>query len=119
MSEPKRRKNIRLPHFDYRSPGYYYVTFYSHNRECIFGDIADAQMLLSDCGQIVDEIWQYLPDHFLNVSLDTIQIMPNHVHAILIIEDKARTSSSDPKPFEGSPTLSQIIAYWKYQSAKR
>ena len=75
-------------------------------------------MELSDYGKIVDTIWRSLPEHFLNVSLDWMQIMPNHVHAIIIIEEKERIGDADPKPFLGEPTLGQIVGYWKYQSAK-
>ena len=75
-------------------------------------------MVLSEFGQIVDRIWHYLPEHFLNVSLDRMQIMPNHVHAILIIEEDERASGNDPNPFSGKASLGQIVGYWKYQSAK-
>jgi len=114
----KRRKNIRLQQYDYRSPGYYYVTLCSHNRACIFGDIAEAEMILSPNGEIVDSIWQTLPDHFLNVSLDWMQLMPNHLHAIIIIDEQVHTLRNDPKPFNGEPTLGQIVGYWKYQASK-
>ena len=118
MDETKRRNDLRLSQYDYRSPGYYYVTFCSHNRECVFGEIYDTRLVLSDFGKMVDAIWRSLPEHFLNISLDWMQIMPNHVHAIIIIEENRRTSSADPNPFAGDPTLGQIVGYWKYQSAK-
>ncbi|MDP4199166.1 MAG: hypothetical protein Q8922_05340 [Bacteroidota bacterium] len=44
--------------------------------------------------------------------------MPNHVHAIIIIEEDERTISADPKPFAGRAALGQVVGYWKYQSAK-
>src|SRR4051812_28029841 len=108
------RKNIRLKNYDYRSPGYYYVTFCSHDRACIFGDIDQAEMLLSSGGRIVSDVWNSLPQHFLNVSLDQMQVMPNHVHAIIVIEEHSRYETTDPAPFNGSATLGQIVGYWKY-----
>ena len=118
ITAPKRRKNIRLSQYDYRSPGYYYVTFCTHNRACISGDLVDAKMILSPFGEIVDSIWHFLPEHFLNVSVDWVQIMPNHVHAIIIIGEDERVIGKDLKPFKGEPTLGQIVGYWKYQTSK-
>lgn len=76
-------------------------------------------MILSPNGKIVDSIWKSLPEHFLNVSMDWMQIMPNHIHSIIVIEDRFHTDTSDPKPFNGEPSLGQIIGYWKYQISKK
>ena len=84
----------------------------------MFGEINEAKMILSEFGKIVDSIWHTLPEHFLNVTLDEMQVMPNHVHAIIVIEEEQHAAGPDPKPFQGLPTLGQIIGYWKYQSAK-
>jgi len=75
-------------------------------------------MILSLLGEIVDSIWRFLPEYFLNVSLDWMQIMPNNVHAIIVIEDDEHAAGKDPKPFSGNPTLGQIVGYWKYQTSK-
>jgi REP element-mobilizing transposase RayT len=43
-------------------------------------------MILSETGQIANETWYELPEHFPRVSLDEFVVMPNHVHGIIIIE---------------------------------
>ena len=113
--ETKRRKPLRLKAYNYRSPGYYYVTFCALDRACIFGEILGLNFIPSTNGEKISEIWNWLPEHFLNVSLDVMQVMPNHVHAIIIIEDTFRDSSKDSDPFKGQPTLGQIVGFWKYQ----
>ena len=35
-----RRRSIRLPDWDYRSPGYYFVTMCTYQRECLFDEVA-------------------------------------------------------------------------------
>ena len=42
-------------------------------------------MILNEFGKICNECWLAIPDHFDNVKLDTYQIMPNHVHGIIVI----------------------------------
>ncbi len=79
------RRSIRLKGWDYRRPGYYFVTMVVHNRACLFGRIKNKKMILNDFGKICETCWLAIPDHFDNVTLDEYQIMPNHVHGIIVI----------------------------------
>jgi len=42
-------------------------------------------MELTDAGRIVDECWRAIPDHFPHAHLHEIQIMPDHLHAIMVL----------------------------------
>ena len=33
-------------------------------------------------------VWEGLPSHYPHIQLDTYVIMPNHVHGIVVLEDK-------------------------------
>lgn len=80
------RKHIRLQDHDYLQ-GAYFVTLCANYRTQVFGRIvnrdATAFMELTDVGHIVDECWHTIPDHFPHVRLHEMQIMPDHLHAIL------------------------------------
>lgn len=78
------RRSIRLPKYDYSKNGRYYVTICTQNRKCIFGEIVAGNMKLNDIGKMIGNVWKTLPDHH-HVKLDIIQIMPNHVHFVLQI----------------------------------
>jgi len=54
--------------------------------ECFFGEIKDGMMKYSPLGNIARRCWMEIPDHF-SVDLDVFQVMPNHVHGIVIIRD--------------------------------
>jgi REP element-mobilizing transposase RayT len=84
------RKSIRLKKYDYSSPGEYFITICTHNRECILGEIVGDKMQLSLIGKVVQECWEKIPRHFSNVETDAFIIMPNHVHGIIIINDYGR-----------------------------
>ena len=43
-------------------------------------------MILNKYGEIVKKCWLEIPKHFLYCQLDEFVIMPNHIHAVLIIE---------------------------------
>ncbi len=82
------RRSIRLPGYDYSSPGYYFITLCSHKRLKLFGNIKNKKMELSDYGQIARNCLLEIPGHFENITLDEIIIMPEHIHGILIIKNK-------------------------------
>jgi len=88
------RRSIRLKGYDYSQTGAYFITICCHNRMLRFGtvevlgpDNMDVQMILNDFGQTAYNEWAKLPERFLNVELDVFQIMPNHMHGIIILND--------------------------------
>ncbi|MDO9027933.1 MAG: hypothetical protein Q7U68_03625, partial [Candidatus Roizmanbacteria bacterium] len=99
----KHRKQIRLKNYDYTQTGLYFVTICAQNRECLFGNIVNhpvgvgrdrptisigrdrpISMILNQYGKIIENVWKSLPDHH-PVELDAFQIMPNHVHFIIVM----------------------------------
>jgi putative transposase len=53
------------------------------------GEVVDGVMKLSSFGQIADECWRAIPEHFPNVELGAHIIMPNHAHGIIVIREEA------------------------------
>ena len=85
--DPKKhhRRSIRLQGYDYSQAGGYFVTVVTWHRECLFGEIVNADMVLNEFGKIASECWLAIPEHFPNVELGAYVIMPNHVHGIIVI----------------------------------
>lgn len=82
------RKSIRLKGYDYSQAGLYFITICCQDRECLFGEIAGAnndlpEMILNDVGQIANDCWLEIPNHFPNCILHEHIVMPNHVHGII------------------------------------
>jgi len=82
-----RIESARLKGYDYRTPGYYFVTICAKDRRHYFGEIQQGKALLSAIGQIADQNWRAISEHFPHVVVDEFVIMPNHVHGILRIMD--------------------------------
>ena len=76
----------RLRNWDYSSKGAYFITICTRQRRHYFGQIINCEMQLSPVGQHAYECWLAIPDHFPHFYLDAFQIMPDHVHGILVIE---------------------------------
>lgn len=84
------RKSIRLLGYDYTQAGAYFVTIVTYQRDCLFGQIVDGEIVLNDFGSIADECWCAIPEHFHNVELGAHIIMPNHAHGVIVIRDDGR-----------------------------
>ena len=86
-SPQRNRRSMRLKRYDYSQTGAYFVTVCTQNRECLFGEIEDGEMVLNDAGRMAETCWHDIPSHFPHVGLDTFVVMPNHVHGILCVVD--------------------------------
>lgn len=95
------RKSPRIPNFDYASPHYYFITICTKGKACIFGVPAK----LSALGEVTRDCLLQIPAHFPTVTIDKWVVMPNHIHAIIILN--------------GSTNLSTVIGQFKSAVTKK
>lgn len=81
----RRRKQIRLKEFDYRTPGAYFVTICVANREQILGEVRDGSFASSEVGDVVERTLLEMPSQFRGCQIDSFVVMPNHVHAVIFL----------------------------------
>ncbi|MFV0593136.1 MAG: transposase [Draconibacterium sp.] len=77
----------RLSRWDYSKNGIYFITIVIQNRDCILGEIRNSKMILSDFGNIVNVEWQKSFDLRNELFLDEYIIMPNHLHALVVLRN--------------------------------
>ena len=129
--DPKKhlRRSIRLSEYDYSQPGAYFVTLVTSRRECMFGEIRNCIMYLSEPGKIVLGVWNFLPVRYPTVALGTSVVMPNHFHGIVVINEMPDGVIHELPP-RNLPrqerriqrrrmTLPLMIGYFKMNSAKQ
>ena len=118
-----RRRSIRLKGYDYTNPGAYFITMCAYNKELLFGKIINGEMCLNLYGQIVEHKWKNIEKHFKNAHLDVFQIMPDHLHGIIMLHDvgakhsniifdvKIKSHAKHASPLQGTKpkSLSAII----------
>ena len=81
-----RVESTRSSRWDYRLPGWYFVTICTERHTCYFGEIVEAEMCLLRAGQIAHSGLLDLSKHYSNVKLDVFIVMPNHIDAIIVLE---------------------------------
>ncbi len=90
------RRSIRLKGYDYAEAGAYFVTICVYGRECLFGEVVEGTVRLNPAGEAVQAVWQGLPEHYPSVVLDAFVVMPNHVHAIVILKRQTGATPESP-----------------------
>ena len=79
------RRNPRLRHYDYSSSGAYFITICTSGRQPLFGRITDGVLQKTPLGEIVEKEPSGIPSRYSNILLDTYTVMPNHIHAVIVI----------------------------------
>lgn len=116
----RRRKSPRLPGFDYRQAGAYFITVCVKNRHFLFGEVKRNEMILNEAGRMVEQWWGKLNTKFAQVETDYFTVMPNHIHGIISIVDtnqRVRTKedfnwASQEGAHTGAP-LQEVIQWFK------
>ena len=125
MDLPK-RKPIRLPEYDYSSPGAYFVTICTHDRRCLLSRItvgalheAPAVSLnLTEIGQIVKEFIEILPSRYPDLAVEHYVIMPNHIHLLLRFDTERALREAPLRTGESRSLLAKAIGFLKMNSSK-
>ena len=125
--DPQRhhRRSIRLPGYDYSQAGAYFVTICAQDRECLVGDVVDGEIRLNDAGRMMHVEWNELTTRFPGMELDESVVMPNHIHAIVILVgaplvgaqantcDAGQRAGTRPAPTSITATLGDIVGAFK------
>ena len=98
-----KRKHPRLNSFDYSSTGAYFITICTKNRKSILSQIVGRGLAPAETveieytalGKIVEKQLLSLEQRYPCLEINQYVIMPNHIHAILILRNAAGAS---PRP---------------------
>ena len=98
-----KRKHPRLNNFDYSSTGAYFITICTKDRKSILSQIVGRGLAPAETveieytalGKIVEKQLISLEQRYPCLEINQYVIMPNHIHAILILRNAAGAS---PRP---------------------
>ena len=109
--ERPNRKLPRLDGYNYATPGVYFITICTFDKQCVFGQvvptdfIGEASVKFSSIGVVARDCLLEIESHFPGVKTDNWVIMPNHIHLLLRIEERI-----DPLP---AVDISDVIGKFK------
>lgn len=84
---------------DYTARRIYMVTMVTEGRKPLFGEVVGRSeavepsseaphIKLSPLGRVLEEIWKTIGSHHQEVKVVALQMMPDHLHAILFVKEK-------------------------------
>ncbi|MBD2516750.1 transposase [Nostoc sp. FACHB-973] len=105
MTKPKfqgkyRVESTRLPNRNYAANGWYFVTICTNDRTHFLGDVITGNVQLSTIGEIAQQFWAEIPNHFAYTYTDAYVVMPNHVHGIIAIDRPQNVETLPPQNVE-------------------
>lgn len=117
-SEGRNRKSIRLPGYDYSSPGTYFVTICVNGRQPLFGEIVEQVFVPAEAGLMIESWWNAIPGRSGNILLDSHVVMPNHFHGLIVLDIDEGEHGGLPLPdheeaLTATVSLGRIVQWFK------
>ena len=102
MERPK-RKTIRLQAYDYNTPGYYFITFCTKEKQKLCDIVGTGlpdgpRIHYSAYGEEAVKRLEFMSDFYSDIRLEKYVVMPNHIHLLLHILDCGGGPSGRPVP---------------------
>ena len=113
------RKLTRLRGYDYSTPGYYFITICTKDKQSLFWKEKSDNCInpqLSEYGKIADEAINSITSYYPNVKIDKYVIMDNHIHMILII---MVDDDIDNVQMISAPTIMRVVGQMKRWISKQ
>ncbi|MCK9314394.1 MAG: transposase [Methanocorpusculum sp.] len=105
------RKFQRLKNYNYSQNNAYFITICTQNRLPLFGKIENSNLILNNAGLMVFNKFEEISEFYPDIIIDKFIVMPNHLHAIMLIQHDGTAQG----PF---PTLSEYIKRFKTLTTK-
>ena len=104
------RRSIRLKGYDYTQPGAYFITICAYQRMHVFGEVIDGEMVLNETGKTARDEWFKTAElrSYAELHEDEFMIMPNHVHGIIRILERAGQRPAPTRELFGKPVSGSI-----------
>ena len=113
FQEKYRIPSARLEGWDYRNPGLYFITICTKKMIPQFGQIISDSMELNQLGQFAYDYMTRINERKENVMVINHIVMPNHVHAIIKLENKIQQKELNQFGPLLTGSLSSLINHYK------
>ena len=94
-------------YYNYAQNGMYFVTLCTQNRLNLFGQIQNSYLVLkNNAGKMVSQNLRKYHRYTPHINIDKFIVLPNHMHAILMIQHNAIMPGDGGTPRGAFPTMS-------------
>ncbi len=114
----RERKSNRLKGWNYSNQGYYFVTLCANHHGNIFGEVANGKIILNEAGRIVAHYWFDIPNHCEYCGILDFVIMPDHMHAIVLIKNVGNRHACSVQENRNLQMLPIVMGSFKAASSR-
>lgn len=112
------RRSVRYADWDYRTPGYYFITICTKDRQNLFDN--DSYSIVAEERLLAIPTYE----QFQHVALDQWVVMPNHIHLILWLMTWPESIIAQPNKSAGfthvqAGSVGVIVSTYKAQVTRR
>ena len=104
----KYRSETRRVDWHKYNGGEYFVTICTKDRVHYFGEIANGEMQQSAIGQYTHEQFMNVATHYPYAQIPLWIVMPDHIHAIVIIDGEAIKCGADSPAANSTDAINRI-----------
>ena len=101
--------SARAAWHDYNG-GLYFITICTKGMEHYFGKIQDNEMIYTETGKYAEMCISDIPNHFADAEIIISQVMPNHVHLIVEIQNVETMHASSDESTKHANTVETMHA---------
>ena len=83
--EANKNKNPKTYFKDYKGNAMFFVTIICKYRKPLLSTITNNEVILTEAGKIVDNIWSNLSDRYPQIEVEKYVLMAEHLHGIINI----------------------------------
>ncbi len=112
------RKITRLKNYNYNTPGYYFITVCTKNKQRILCDIVGTgvpdgpQTVMFKYGDIAKKHIENIKNFYSHITTEKYVIMPNHIHFLIKISESG-TSGPSRTPVPTNSYIAQLMSTFK------
>jgi putative transposase len=89
-----------------------HITICTHHRQALFGTVSAATMHLNDAGRFVATSLRVLHSDADGITIDTQVVMPDHVHAIVVLGTNPHRESTASIPEHVRSFKMRVMKSW-------
>lgn len=104
----QQRKLQRLKNYNYSQNGAYFITICTNNRVHLFGQIDKGILIMNNAGKMVFDKFSEISEFYPDIRIDKYIVMPNHLHAILLIQHTESDQGPNGTALGPFPTMQKF-----------
>jgi putative transposase len=119
LEPPLDEEEFQLSDDFFAAHGAYFITLCAYHNRYLFGAATGSPPAINRLGKLAEDEWRRLAELKPAVQLDAFAALPNHLHAIISVDDKVVADRLSLQYDPGRSTLDEVVERYKAAVLRR